>query len=242
MASPISSISTISSAKPASTMALGMVGTGRGARLGILVKSGAALQTAGAVDTVVFDKTGTLTHGKPELTDIVPLNGGAPEALLALAAGAEANSEHPLARAVTVAAKAQSLETPTPEAFEAVPGRGVAATLDGQRVVIGTPEYLAEQGAPLDAAALASVADLGGAGKTVVAMTETKKYAGKYVGNDLACTNCHFDGGRSLNTITLVGVGAAYPLYRSRRDYATDLTLRTQGCFERSMNQHTRQL
>ena len=147
-----------------------MVGTGRGARLGILVKSGAALQTAGAVDTVVFDKTGTLTHGKPELTDIVPLNGGAPEALLALAAGAEANSEHPLARAVTVAAKAQSLETPTPEAFEAVPGRGVAATLDGQRVVIGTPEYLAEQGAPLDAAALASVADLGGAGKTVVAM------------------------------------------------------------------------
>ena len=67
-------------------------------------------------------------------------------------------------------------------------------------------------------------------------MTETKKYAGKYVGNDLTCTNCHFDGGRSLNTITLVGVGATYPLYRSRRDYATDLTLRTQGCFERSMN------
>jgi thiosulfate dehydrogenase len=67
-------------------------------------------------------------------------------------------------------------------------------------------------------------------------MTETKKYAGKFVGNDLACTNCHFDGGRSLNTISLVGVGAAYPLYRGRRDYATDLTLRTQGCFERSMN------
>jgi Cu+-exporting ATPase len=143
---------------------------GRGARLGILVKSGAALQTAGAVDTVVFDKTGTLTHGKPELTDIVPLDGSAPEALLALAAGAEANSEHPLARAVTAAAKAKSLETATPETFEAVPGRGVAATLDGRRVLIGTPEYLAEQGAPLDATAMSSVAGLGGAGKPVVAM------------------------------------------------------------------------
>jgi thiosulfate dehydrogenase len=67
-------------------------------------------------------------------------------------------------------------------------------------------------------------------------MTETRKYAGKYIGNDLACTNCHFDGGRSMQTISLVGVGAAYPLYRGRREYATDLTLRTQGCFERSMN------
>lgn len=67
-------------------------------------------------------------------------------------------------------------------------------------------------------------------------MTETKKYAGQYIGNDLACTNCHFDGGRSKDTISLVGVAATYPRYRSRRDYAADLTLRTQGCFERSMN------
>ncbi|MHC1711048.1 MAG: c-type cytochrome [Solidesulfovibrio sp.] len=67
-------------------------------------------------------------------------------------------------------------------------------------------------------------------------MTETKKYAGKYVGNDLACTNCHFDGGRSMKTISLVGVGATYPQYQSRTDYATDLTVRSQGCFERSMN------
>lgn len=67
-------------------------------------------------------------------------------------------------------------------------------------------------------------------------MTETKKYAGKYVGNDLSCTNCHFEGGRSLDTISLVGVGAIYPLYRGRREYTADLALRTQGCFERSMN------
>lgn len=67
-------------------------------------------------------------------------------------------------------------------------------------------------------------------------MTETKKYAGEYVNNDLSCTNCHFDGGRSLNTISLVGVGAVYPQYRSRQDYTTDLAMRTQDCFQRSMN------
>lgn len=67
-------------------------------------------------------------------------------------------------------------------------------------------------------------------------MTETKKYAGEYVNNDLSCTNCHFDGGRSLNTISLVGVGAIYPKYRSRQDYTVDLAMRTQDCFQRSMN------
>lgn len=67
-------------------------------------------------------------------------------------------------------------------------------------------------------------------------MTETKKYAGEYVGNDLSCTNCHFEGGRSKDSISLVGVAATYPHYRGRRDYSADLTLRTQGCFERSMN------
>ncbi len=67
-------------------------------------------------------------------------------------------------------------------------------------------------------------------------MTETQKYASEYVGNDLACTNCHFEGGRSKDTLSLVGVGAKYPAYRNRREYTADLALRTQGCFERSMN------
>jgi thiosulfate dehydrogenase len=67
-------------------------------------------------------------------------------------------------------------------------------------------------------------------------MTETKKYAGQYVGNDLSCTNCHFDGGRSKDTISLVGVAAVYPHYRSRSDFSTDLTARTMDCFQRSMN------
>lgn len=67
-------------------------------------------------------------------------------------------------------------------------------------------------------------------------MTETKKYAGEYIGNDLSCTNCHFDGGRTKDTISLVGVAAIYPHYRSRSDYSTNLTVRTFGCFQRSMN------
>lgn len=67
-------------------------------------------------------------------------------------------------------------------------------------------------------------------------MTETQKYAGQYINSKLSCTSCHFDGGRSLKSISLVGVGAKYPLFRKRREYTADLTLRTQGCFERSMN------
>ncbi len=67
-------------------------------------------------------------------------------------------------------------------------------------------------------------------------MMNTQKYAKGYVGNTLSCRNCHFDGGRRRDTLSLVGVAAKYPLYRDRREYATDLALRTQGCFERSMN------
>lgn len=67
-------------------------------------------------------------------------------------------------------------------------------------------------------------------------MNETKKYAPEYVGNDLTCSNCHFEGGRSLNSISLVGVGATYPRFRSRQDYTVDLAMRVQDCFQRSMN------
>ncbi len=147
-----------------------MVGTGRGARLGILVKSGAALQTAGDIGVVVFDKTGTLTHGKPELTDLVPTDGTdmSPDDLLALAAAAEARSEHPLARAVTGAATAKNLTPPAPETFEAVPGHGVAARISGQDVLVGTPEFLRQKGITVSEAADTAAASLAEAGKTVV--------------------------------------------------------------------------
>ncbi len=145
-----------------------MVGTGRGARLGILVKSGAALQAAGGVDTVVFDKTGTLTVGAPRLTDLVPAAGQDSAALLALAGAAEARSEHPLAKAVAAAAREKTPALPDPETFEAVPGRGVAARIGGRDVLVGTAAFLAERGVAPDAAQEAADAALAGAGKTPV--------------------------------------------------------------------------
>ncbi len=110
-----------------------MVATGRGAALGVLVKSGEALQAAGSAGVVVFDKTGTLTHGRPELTEIVRAPGAklSENELLTLAAGAESRSEHPLAQAVLAAAAAREISVPAPQAFQAVPGRGVEALIPG---------------------------------------------------------------------------------------------------------------
>jgi len=155
-----------------------MVGTGRGARLGILVKSGAALQTAGDIGMVVFDKTGTLTHGKPELTDVVPAPGFDPDALLALAAAAEARSEHPLGKAIAGAARSRGLALPDPERFQAAAGRGVAASIDGRAVLVGTAAYLAEQGVAPDSAADAADAALADAGKTAVRVAVDGRAAG----------------------------------------------------------------
>jgi Cu+-exporting ATPase len=155
-----------------------MVGMGRGARLGILVKSGAALQTAGDVGVVVFDKTGTLTHGKPELTDLVPTPDFDAATLLPLAAAAEARSEHPLARAVVAAAEAQNIALPAPETFEAHPGQGVSARIDGRDVLVGTAAFLAGQGVPADPAAEADEARLADAGKTAIRLAVDKASAG----------------------------------------------------------------
>lgn len=134
-----------------------MVGTGRGAEQGVLIKGGESLERVQAVDTVLLDKTGTLTRGEPELTGIVLV----PEAaldeseILRLAAGAERGSEHPLARAVLAAAKARNLDIPQPSAFNSVTGQGIVATVDGHAVVVGTVGLLMGQDidvSPLDAA------------------------------------------------------------------------------------------
>ncbi len=116
-----------------------MVGIGKGAEYGILIRSGEALQTARALNTVVLDKTGTITKGKPELTDIVmseqsPIN---EEQLLKLAASVEKVSEHPLAQAIVEGAQARNVEFAQVENFEAIPGHGVVAEVDGRHVLIG---------------------------------------------------------------------------------------------------------
>ncbi len=123
-----------------------MVGSGMGAERGILIRSGEAIQTLRDVRAVVFDKTGTLTKGRPEVTDVVPAEGMREEALLRLAGSVERGSEHPLGRAVVERAQALGLALVDPAEFVALRGRGVAATVDGARVLVGSRRLMEENG------------------------------------------------------------------------------------------------
>jgi len=114
-----------------------MVAAGRGASLGVLIKGGEALETAGRLDTIVFDKTGTLTEGKPTVSDLVPASSFKEYDLLRLAAAAEAGSEHPLARAVIEEARRRGVAVPKAEGFQALTGRGVRARVEGREVSVG---------------------------------------------------------------------------------------------------------
>ncbi|MGH2957229.1 MAG: heavy metal translocating P-type ATPase [Solirubrobacterales bacterium] len=144
-----------------------MVGTGRGAEMGLLVRSGAALETAKGLDTIVLDKTGTLTRGEPRVTDVVATGGLDRDALLAMAASAESRSEHPLGEAVVEAARERALRPSEPQEFQAQIGHGVSAAVDGRRVVVGSARHLRELA--IDPSPLAAEAErLEGEGKTAV--------------------------------------------------------------------------
>jgi len=121
-----------------------LVGTGRGAERGILIKGGDILERAQAITTVVLDKTGTITQGRPEVTDVVPLGPMSQEEILALAASAERPSEHPLGAAIVRAAAAGGIPLTEVAAFEAFPGRGIAATVGSRSVLIGNQRLLDE--------------------------------------------------------------------------------------------------
>ncbi len=142
-----------------------MVGTGRGAELGILFRQGDALQALRDVAIVALDKTGTLTRGKPELTDIEPATGFEANAVLRLIASAENRSEHPLALAIVAAAKERGLALAEPADFASDAGRGVTATVEGRKVAIGGHRLLEQAG--IDVSAVAGRAQaLAEAGKT----------------------------------------------------------------------------
>jgi Cu+-exporting ATPase len=148
-----------------------MVGTGRGAQLGVLIKSGTALEMAQKVGAVVFDKTGTLTFGKPELTDFVLFGDRFREdEALALVAGAETASEHPLAKAVVAGAKARNLALPAVEHFEAVTGRGIVARVGGRELLLGNREFMQEReiAGESDREVATTAARLAGQGKTAL--------------------------------------------------------------------------
>ncbi len=121
-----------------------MVGTGRGAELGILVKGGEALETAHKIQTVIFDKTGTLTKGTPEVTDWILYNDHNEMETLKFAASAEYGSEHPLGEAIVRAAESKAVVLSKTHHFSAVPGRGISAEIDGKQILIGNQKFLLE--------------------------------------------------------------------------------------------------
>ena len=127
-----------------------IVGTGKGAEKGILIKRAEALETAHRVDTVVLDKTGTLTTGKPAVTDLFAVNGVSEAELLGLAASVERTSEHPLAQALVDEARARGLELARADNFQAIPGKGLSATVNGVVVHLGNRGLMADAGVALD--------------------------------------------------------------------------------------------
>ena len=123
-----------------------MAGTGKGAENGILIKSGVALETAHKLTTVVFDKTGTITNGKPKVIDLIPAPGFEREKLLRIAASAEKGSEHPLGDAIVAYAAEQGITLLDAQQFEALPGRGISAVVEGEAILLGNEALMAESG------------------------------------------------------------------------------------------------
>ncbi|TJV21999.1 MAG: heavy metal translocating P-type ATPase [Mesorhizobium sp.] len=154
-----------------------MTATGRGAHAGVLIKEAAALERFASVDTLIVDKTGTLTEGRPKLTDVVTANGFSEEELLALAAGLEKGSEHPLAEAIVDGAATRGVTVAEARAFEAVTGKGVSGSASGKTVALGNAAMMADLG--VDIASISAKAEaLQLEGKTAMFVAVDKKLAG----------------------------------------------------------------
>lgn len=152
-----------------------MVGTGIGARIGILVKNASALERAEKIRTLVVDKTGTLTEGKPTISDILPMEPYSSKDLLRLAAALEQGSQHPLAQAILDRAKADALELPAISQFQSVSGKGVSAEIEGAIHYLGSPLYITENGPNPDAEILGKMQNQG---KTVVLVANASAILG----------------------------------------------------------------
>ncbi|MCF8087529.1 MAG: heavy metal translocating P-type ATPase [Desulfotignum sp.] len=153
-----------------------MVGTGRGASLGVLIKGGQPLETAGRIHTIVLDKTGTITEGKPRVTDIKALNGFEEADILQLAASAEKGSEHSLGAAVVAESDKQKLAFLPATGFSAIPGRGITVTVDQKDLMFGNLAFMKEN--QVMDADLPEADELSGQGKTVMYLAVNQKLAG----------------------------------------------------------------
>ncbi|MFQ5354423.1 MAG: copper-translocating P-type ATPase, partial [Thermodesulfobacteriota bacterium] len=154
-----------------------MVGTGRGAENGILIKGGEALETAHGLTAIVLDKTGTITEGRPSLTDLVTSGGFTEEDILLNAASAEKSSEHPLGEAIIREAEARDIKLSKPEKFKAVPGKGIRTVIKGREVLLGNKTFMDES--KVDISSLgARETELADEGKTPMYMAVDSRAAG----------------------------------------------------------------
>jgi Cu+-exporting ATPase len=165
-----------------------MVGTGRGAQNGILIKGGEALETAHRLTSIVLDKTGTITLGRPSITDILPAPNWDATEILRLTASAESGSEHPLGEAIVRAAKEQGLVLASVESFNAVAGHGIEARVEGHAVLIGNAKLMRERGIMPDEEAASRLAD---EGKTPVFVAINGKFAGTIAVADPVKSGAH---------------------------------------------------
>ena len=152
-----------------------MVGTGQGARAGMLVKNAEALELAEKLRVLAVDKTGTLTEGTPAVGDVLPADGWGADALVGIAAALEQTSAHPIAAAIVAEAQRRGVQALVAEKVSAIAGKGLTGTVAGRAVALGTPAFLAERGVAIPAAA---TADLAAAGKTLVAIAVDGQFAG----------------------------------------------------------------
>ena len=154
-----------------------MVGTGKGAEHGVLIKSGGALEKTHKIQTIIFDKTGTITEGKPEVTDIVAVNGMSEEELLILAASAERGSEHPLGEAIVHGAEKKDLSLFKTQTFNALPGHGIEVTIENQSLLLGNKKLMIDHGISIDT--VETVSDtLAGEGKTPMYIAKDDQIVG----------------------------------------------------------------
>lgn len=153
------------------------VGVGKGAELGILIKNGNALETAGRIDSVVFDKTGTITVGKPEVGTVEGY-GIDERTLLFFLASVEKESQHPLADAIVKKARDENISLVTPESFESAEGRGVQGTVEGKIVHIGKIEYIESMSGPIAREALFRISELEKEANTVISAAIDREFAG----------------------------------------------------------------
>lgn len=154
-----------------------MIGTGKGAENGVLIKSGVALETTHKLQTIVFDKTGTITEGKPKVTDIVVANGVKENELLALAASAEKGSEHPLGEAIVKGAEDRELTFMKTRSFSAIPGHGIEVTIDDKNLLLGNRKLMDDRNISLDSLENSSN-QLANQGKTPMYIAMNGKIAG----------------------------------------------------------------